>query len=70
MHLLKRYGGELGILVDPDDVEELADVLIKVLKKKVPDELLDSNYIKKRTLENFGFTTFKNNLENIIKELT
>jgi len=34
MHLLKRYGGELGILVDPDDVEELADVLIKVLKKK------------------------------------
>jgi len=62
--------GELGLLVDPDDNDQIKEQLINVLTKNIPEEIFDSNYLRSRTLENYGFTTFRNNLENILKELT
>jgi glycosyltransferase involved in cell wall biosynthesis len=59
--------GKLGILVDPDNVDEIADAIIKVLKREVSERLLDGEYLRKRVLEVYGFDRFKERVEALIK---
>ncbi|MBZ9572244.1 glycosyltransferase family 4 protein [Patescibacteria group bacterium] len=61
--------GELGILVDPDNVDEITNAIIRVLKKEVPERLLDSRYLRKRACEVYGFDKFKNRVRNLILSL-
>lgn len=59
--------GELGILVDPDNIDEIAKAIIKVLKKEVPDRILDSQYLRKRVIEIYGLDKFKEEVKILFK---
>ncbi len=61
--------GELGILVNPNDIDEIAETIIKALKKEVPKNILDGNYLRRRVLEVYGFDKFKEKVKNLIYEL-
>lgn len=61
--------GELGILVNPDNVDEISEAIIKTLKKEVPEKILDSEYLRKRILETYGLDKFKEKVKNLIYEL-
>jgi len=58
--------GELGILVDPDDVNAISEAIIKVFKKRVPKRLLDRTYLRRRVLEVYGLDKFKQRVKMLI----
>lgn len=51
--------GEVGILVDPDSVEETAKAIITLLKKEASPRLTDRNFLRQRTLEAYGLDKFQ-----------
>jgi glycosyltransferase involved in cell wall biosynthesis len=59
--------GKLGILIDPDNVDELAEAIINVLEGKVEPRLLDPDYLKVTVLEHFGFDKFSKRVEEILQ---
>lgn len=59
--------GELGILIDPENLDEIKYKIIKVLKREVDKKFFDENYLKKKVEENFGFVRFKERFEGILK---
>jgi glycosyltransferase involved in cell wall biosynthesis len=61
--------GELGILVDPDNVNEIAGAIVKVLKGEAPKHLYDKNYLRQKAIENFGFEFFKNIVKMFLESL-
>lgn len=61
--------GELGILVDPDNVNGIAEAIIKMFKKEIPKKLLDSEYLSGRISEIYGFDKFKKRLNLFIDEV-
>jgi len=61
--------GELGILVDPDNIDEIAEAIIKVLKGEAPKHLYDKNYLRQKAIENFGFEFFKNRVKMFLESL-
>jgi glycosyltransferase involved in cell wall biosynthesis len=61
--------GELGILVDPDNVNEIAGAIVKVLKGEAPKHLYDKNYLRQKAIENFGFEFFKNRVKMFLESL-
>ena len=61
--------GKLGILIDPDNTSEIAGAVIKVLKKDVPDRLLDSNYLRKESLEAYGIAKFMKRTDDFLRSL-
>ncbi len=61
--------GELGILVDPDDINEIAEKVIKVLKKEVSEDLLDGEFLRKKMLENYEFNRFREKVKDLLSKL-
>ncbi|MFW6129848.1 MAG: glycosyltransferase family 4 protein [Atribacterota bacterium] len=61
--------GEVGILVDPDNEEEISNSILNVFNKDVPDRLLDSTYLREKTLENYGISNFRNVIKKLIGEI-
>lgn len=60
--------GELGILIDPGDLNEIKFKILKVLKGEIDKKYLDGNYLKNKMLENFCFEKFKRKLKKILNE--
>jgi glycosyltransferase involved in cell wall biosynthesis len=61
--------GELGLLVDPDNVEEIAEAIIRILTKNVDPKVLDGQYLRKRVLEIYGFEKFQERVKQLIEDL-
>ncbi len=61
--------GEIGILVDPDNVEEIGRAITKALKRDIEKRITDSNYLRKRVTEEYGFNRFKERVRHIITSL-
>ncbi len=62
--------GELGALVDPDDVEAIAQTLIQILQGKYPHSILyQPEVLRQKVIDTFGFERFKQTLAEIF-ELT
>lgn len=59
--------GEIGIILDPDDVEEISSTIVNVFKGNIRKELRDKNYMRKRSIEKFGFDKYKERLKNFIQ---
>ena len=60
--------GEIGALVDPDDISELARTLLEILQGNYKNSLLyDSDSLRRRVIEIYGLNTFKNNLKSLLK---
>lgn len=61
--------GELGILVDPDNVDEIACVLTEVLQGKSSHSILyQPEILRRKVNEIYGFESFKANLLTLLKE--
>ncbi|MBW4509733.1 MAG: glycosyltransferase [Scytonematopsis contorta HA4267-MV1] len=55
--------GELGALVNPDDVEEIAKILIQILQKNYPNTLIyQPEALREKVINTFGFENFKKTL--------
>lgn len=61
--------GELGVLVNPDDTNEISETITKILKREVLKKILDSDYLRRRVLEVYGFDKFKEKVKNLLYEL-
>ncbi|MEA5469470.1 glycosyltransferase [Spirulina sp. 06S082] len=56
-------GGELGVLVDPEDSEAIAGSLIEILQHKTANPILDRpEMLRSRVIETYGFEQFKKTL--------
>jgi len=61
--------GELGFLVDPDDINKLSEVVIKILKREVNQDLINPKYLSSRVYKEFGFEQFKSKLRSVIRKI-
>ena len=60
--------GELGALVDPDDVEAIAQTLVQILQGTYPNPLIyQPQALRQRVIENFGFEQFQKTLDTLLK---
>ena len=60
--------GELGILVDPHNIEAVAQNLIKVLQKSYDHPLLyQPEILRQKVTEAFGFTQFQTTLRQLLQ---
>ncbi|MEM9922936.1 MAG: glycosyltransferase [Cyanobacteria bacterium P01_D01_bin.50] len=61
--------GELGALINPDDIKEIAQTLIQILQGSYPNPLVyQPEALRQKTIETFGFESFKQTLTNYIEE--
>ncbi|MEB3226070.1 MAG: glycosyltransferase, partial [Synechococcus sp.] len=59
--------GELGALVKPDDIHEIAQALIRILQGDYPNHLFrQPQKLRKKVIEIYGFEEFKKKLNLII----
>lgn len=58
-------GGNLGIIIDPDNLDEIKQAVLKVLKRDGPEGLYDSTHLRQCIIDAYGVVKF-NNLVNII----
>ena len=61
--------GELGVLVDPDDVGEIAREVIRVITHQHSHPCIyQPELLRKRVIELFGFSTFKHTLTRYLSD--
>ena len=58
--------GELGILIDPDNQEDLKDAIINVLNREVPERLWDRAFLSRRVNEEFGLDKFRDRVKGLL----
>ncbi len=59
--------GKLGVLVDPNNEEEIARAIIKVLRGEVDKSVLDGEYLREKVLEAYGLDKFKERVKTLIE---
>lgn len=63
--------GELGVLVDPDNVEEIAESIVSILQKTYFHELIyQPEKLRQKMISNYGFKQFENQLSRQIAQFT
>lgn len=62
-------GGDLGLTIDPDNIEEIAKAIIKILKKDIPSNLLDRKFLREKTLSVYGLPSHRARVNNLIELL-
>ncbi len=61
--------GELGALVDPDNLDEIAQTLIQILQKNYPNSLMyQPQALRQKVIEIYGFESFKQTLNQHLSE--
>lgn len=59
--------GELGILINPDDIEAIAENVVSILQKKHPNSnLYQPEILREKVIKKFGFSQFKITLKSIL----
>lgn len=59
--------GELGILVDPDNTDEIAEAIIRILRKEVPERILDGEYLRRKVIQEYGSDRFKERIGKVLE---
>ncbi|MDJ1185069.1 glycosyltransferase [Roseofilum casamattae] len=61
--------GELGALVDPDNIQEIAQTLIQILQKTYPNPLMyQPEALRQRAIDIYGFERFQQTLDRHLAE--
>jgi glycosyltransferase involved in cell wall biosynthesis len=61
--------GKTGLLIDPRDPKEIGEAIRKVLCREAPADLLDSNFIREKTLEAYGIRKFEDKVRQLFHGL-
>jgi glycosyltransferase involved in cell wall biosynthesis len=62
-------GGDFGVLVDPDSIEEISAALIQLLQKRHPHFLVNHpDLLRKSVIEVFGLDAFRSTLHSHLTE--
>ena len=61
--------GKLGILVDPDNIDQIAEAIINVLQGNVPHHLLDPEYLRETVLEHYGFDKLTKRAKDLLNRV-
>ena len=61
--------GKLGILVNPDSINQIAEAIINVLQGNVPANLLDPENLRKTVLEYYGFDKFTKRVKDLLNRV-
>jgi len=61
--------GELGYLVDPDNIDEIKDTIIKILDGEEPHARMVGILLRKRMLEIYGIDRFKDRLKLLLEQV-
>lgn len=59
-------GGELGLLVPPDDLRAIADAIVAILDRKAPQALFNREYLRKRTLDVYGIDAWNERVAKLV----
>ncbi|MDY6784794.1 MAG: glycosyltransferase [Cyanobacteriota bacterium] len=60
--------GELGALVNPDDVGQIARALTQILQRAYPNPLFErGELLREKVIDTYGFEKFKATLDNLIQ---
>ena len=59
-------GGDLGLLVPPDDLEAIADAIVEILGKNAPRTLYDREYLRERTLGVYGIDAWNERVKALV----
>ncbi|PMB19783.1 glycosyltransferase [Fischerella thermalis] len=61
--------GELGVLIDPEDTQAIAQALIQILQRTYPNPLLyQPEILRQKVIERFGFQSFQKTLGNYLEK--
>lgn len=60
--------GKLGILVNPNDINSLAEAIINVFEGNIEPHLINPEYLRKTVIEHFGFDKFCGSIKNFLQE--
>ena len=61
--------GELGVLVNPDDVEEIANKIVAIIQKTYSHPLIyQPEKLRKKVIQKFGFDVFQQTLANLLQK--
>jgi glycosyltransferase involved in cell wall biosynthesis len=61
--------GELGALVNPDDVDEIATTLIQILQGSYPNpSIYQPELLREKVIDVYGFKKFKQTLGDLLAE--
>ncbi len=62
--------GELGVLVNPDDVTEIGKTIVEILKRSHEHSLLyHPQKLREKVIQKFGLDVFQNTLANLLQQL-
>lgn len=62
--------GEVGLLINPDSVEEIASAIIDVLTGRARKELLDRDFLRRKVLEKFGLEHFPQKVDEALRRVS
>jgi phosphatidylinositol alpha-1,6-mannosyltransferase len=65
----EAFHGKYGLIVDPDNIEEIAEGLIKILAGNAPSNLKDKNWLRDKVLEEYGPEAYKNAVKKALDAL-
>ncbi|GAB4534248.1 MAG: hypothetical protein Tsb0014_20320 [Pleurocapsa sp.] len=61
--------GELGVLVNPDDVDAISQALTQILQQTYPHPILyQPETLRQKVTDTFGFTKFQNTLAQLLRQ--
>ncbi len=61
--------GRLGMMVDPDDADRLAEAVLEFLTGRAPAELTDPVRLRRECLRHFGFAAFEERIRDLVAGL-
>lgn len=61
--------GELGLLAPPDDVHDIAQAIVAILKKTAPPQLFEREGLRRKTLAVYGMDKWNERVDSLVKRL-
>ncbi len=60
--------GKLGALIDPDDVNEIAETIIQIIERRHPLKILQQpEELRRQVIKTYGYEKFKDRLRSIVE---
>lgn len=61
--------GELGILVDPDNIIDIKNTILDIFNKKIDKRFFNKYFLREKVLENFSYNKFEEKFKVLINNI-